>query len=253
MIRKKLLFAVAGLLLAGSLSAQTVDEILAKHFAALGGKEKIKAIQSAKISGKQTFGPQEAPFTIYWKRPAKFRLEFTLQGMTGIQAYDGTTGWSVMPFLGKSEPEKMSEDDLKNIQEQADMIDGPLMDYQDKGNQVELIGKEEVEGTPAYKMKVTRKNGDVTYIYFDAEAMVQIKAEGKRTMRGQEIEFEGAMGDYKEVHGLYFPYSLENKPKGAPQGSMITIEKYEFDVEIPDSTFTMPEVKPAEPAKPGGN
>jgi hypothetical protein len=83
--------------------------------------------------------------------------------------------------------------------------------------------------------------------------MVQIKAEGKRTMRGQEIEFEGAMGDYKEVHGLYFPYSLENKPKGAPQGSMITIDKYEFDVEIPDSTFTMPAPKPAEPAKPGGN
>jgi outer membrane lipoprotein-sorting protein len=237
-------------LVAAPAAAETLDEVLEQHFEALGGKEKIAAVQSAKMVARQVFGPQEVPVTILWKRPDKVRLEFTLQGMTGIQAYDGTTAWMVMPFLGKNDPEEMTGDDLKDIIEQADMIDGPLFDWQAKGHSVELLGEDTLEGTPAWKLKLTRKNGDVSTVWFDRDAYVQIKSEGKRKRGDQEVELETSFGDYKEVGGIYFPHSIESKPKGAPQGASITVESIELGAEIDDALFAMPEKK-AEPAAGG--
>jgi len=240
--------------LASPLAAETVDEILDKHFAAIGGKDKIAAVQTAKLTGKQQFGPQEAPFSIQWKRPNKIRIEFTLQGLVGVQAYDGTAAWQVMPFLGKNDPEAVTGDDLASMEEQADLIEGPMFNWKEKGNTVELIGKEAVEGTDAWKLKVTKKNGDLTYVWLDAESMLEIKNEGKRKRGDQEFEFESSLGDYKEVDGLLFAHSIEQKPKGAPQGATITVDKIELGVAVDDTAFAMPaktEPKPAD--KPSGN
>ena len=244
----------AGLLLAGLMGtaawAQTADEIIAKNLEAKGGVDKLKAVQSMRISGKMMVGPgMEAPMVIEMARPHKVRMEFTLQGMTGIQAYDGKGGWSVMPFMGKKEPEPMSADDLKQAEDQADM-DGPLVDYKEKGNQVEYLGKGEVEGTPVHKLKVTKKNGDIQTLYLDADSYLEIKAEGKSKVRGQEIEGETTFGDYKEVGGIVFSHSIQSKMKGAPgPGQTITFEKIEINPDIPTSRFDMP-AKAETPAPP---
>jgi outer membrane lipoprotein-sorting protein len=246
--------ALACLFLAGLIGsaawAQTADEIIAKNVEAKGGLAKLKSVQTLRISGKMMVGPgMEAPMVIETARPNKMRVEFTFQGMTGIQAYDGKGGWSLMPFLGKKEPEPMSADDLKQAEDQAD-IDGPLVDYKEKGHQVEYLGKGEVEGTPVHKLKVVKKNGDVSTVYLDAESFLEIKAEGKTKVRGQEIEGETTFGDYKEVGGLVFAHSIQSKMKGAPEGAgqTITFEKIEINPEIPASRFDMP-AKPAETPK----
>lgn len=249
MLRKSLLLAVAAVLLGTAAHAQTADELIGKNLDARGGKDKIKAIQSAKVTGKMTMGPgMEAPFTWEWKRPSSFRIEFVVQGMTGVQAYDGTSGWILMPFMGKKDPEKMSADDMKDAADQGD-FEGPLVDYQTKGHSVEFAGKEPIEGTDAYKLKLTKKNGDVSYIYLDAESYLEIKEIGKRTVRGEEHEFESTSGDYKEVGGVLFAFSQEQKPKGAPAGQTITIEKIDLNGDEPADRFAMPEVK-AEPEAP---
>ncbi len=237
--------ALAGSTWAGAASAQTVDEIIAKNIEARGGKAKIQAVKSAVFVGKMTAQGMEAPITLKWERPNKVRMEFTLQGMTGIQAYDGETGWMVMPFLGKKDPEKMTADDLKDIQDMADLFDGPLMDYAAKGHQVELIGKESVEGTEAYKLKLTRKTGDVSMVYIDAEAFLEIKSVGTRKTPQGELEIESAQGDFKEIDGLLFPMSMESKPKGAPAGQTITVEKVELNAAVQATDFAMPAVAPA--------
>jgi outer membrane lipoprotein-sorting protein len=251
MLRKTLTLAAAALALAVAVQAQTVDDLISKNLAARGGKDKIKALKSAKITGKMTMGPgMDAPFTWEWKRPNSFRIEFVVQGMTGVQAYDGTTGWQVMPFMGKKDAEKMPAEELKDVDDQAD-FEGPLVDYKDKGHTIEFVGKEPIEGTDAYKLKLTKKSGDVSFIYLDAESFLEIKEVGKRTVRGEEHEFESTQGDYKEVGGVLFPFSMEQKPKGAPQGQVITIEKIDLNNDEPADRFKMPEVKAAEPAKTG--
>jgi outer membrane lipoprotein-sorting protein len=237
-------------LVTAPLSAATLEEVLDRHFEAIGGRDKIAAVQSARMTVKQVMGPQEVPATIQWRRPDKVRLEFTVQGMTGIQAYDGKTAWMVMPFLGKNDPEEMTGDDLKDIIEQADLIEGPLFNWKEKGHTLELVGEDTVEGTPAWKLKLTRKNGDVSTIWLDKEAYVQIKSEGKRKRGDQELEVETSFGDYKEVGGLMFPHSIQSKPKGAPQGANISIQSIELNPTLDDGVFAMPKAdkKPA----PGG-
>jgi outer membrane lipoprotein-sorting protein len=232
------------LVLARSLAAQSVDDIIAKNLAAKGGLDKLKAIQSVKITGRMTVGPGiEAPLTLEKKRPNRMRIDFTVQGMTGTQAYDGTSGWAVIPFGGRKDPDPMGPDDLKNVQEQAE-FDGPLVDYHTKGHTVELVGKEPVEGADAYKLKVTLQNGDIRYIYIDAAQFLDVKVEGRRKLRGTEVETETALGDYKQVDGVLFPFSIESTIKGTPQKQRISIEKVELNVPIDDTRFTMPSTKP---------
>src|SRR3974377_2120017 len=164
--RLSLVFTVA-VLLTPVLLAQTVDEIISKNIQARAGIDKIKSVQTIRSTGTSARGPgMEAPATMVQKRADKARIEFTLQGLTAVQAYDGTDAWQIMPFTGKKDPEAMSADDKKDIEENAD-IDGPLVDYKSKGNKVELLGKDKLEGTDVYKLKVTLKNRDVITNYLD--------------------------------------------------------------------------------------
>src|SRR5262249_2909822 len=218
------------------------DELIAKNIEARGGMAKLKAVQSSRATGKMVGGPgMEFPISMINKRPNSTRIDFTVQGMTGIQAYDGKTAWMSMPFMGKKDPEAMPADDAKLFIENADM-DGALVDYKTKGHTVELIGKEQVEGADASKLKLTLKGGDVRYLYLDAETYLEIKDEGKITMRGTEVETESMMGDYKEVGGLMVAHSIEQGMKGNPQRRKIVIDKVEMNVDLPDSLFAMPAV-----------
>lgn len=245
MIRKTFAWLLVAGLAGAAVQAQTADEIINKHLQARGGKDKIKAVQSERMTGKMVMGQgMEAPIVMEMARPNKMRMEFTLQGMTGVQAYDGKAGWSVMPFLGKTEPEAMSDEDIKQAEDQADM-DGMLVDYKEKGHQVEYVGKEDVEGTPAYKLKVTKKNGDVVNVYIDADSYMEIRQAGKVKVRGQELEGQSTFGDFKTVDGLVFPFSIEQKAQGAPAGMTISISKIEVNPTLDASRFTMPAAKPA--------
>lgn len=251
MQRKVILFVLCGLLaLTGQALAETLDEILAKNLEVRGGEEAILAVQSTRSSGTMRMGGSAAgalvvPFTAEFKRPNKVRIEFTMQGMTAVQAYDGEVGWAVMPFLGKTEPEEMAEDQLKDIKEQAD-FDGVLVNYEEKGHTVEFLGTEDVDGTSAYKLKVTKANGDVINLYLDEEYYIEFKADTKREVQGAEVEVSTVFGDYKEVDGLLFAHSMEMSFAGNPAGQVITIEKMDLNVEIDDDRFTMPEPKAAE-------
>ena len=221
-------------------TAQTADELVAKSIEARGGMAKLKAVKSMRATGKIMGGPgMEFPFTLTQKRPNSMKLEFTFNGVTGMQVYDGKTAWMSMPFMGKKEPEVMPPDQAKEAEEQAD-FDGALVDFKEKGHKVELVGKEQVEGADAYKLKLTLKNGDVRYIYLDAETYLEIKSESKRTVRGTEIEGEGYLSDYKEVGGMMMAHVMEQGMKGQPQRQKFVIEKVELNPEIQDAFFVMP-------------
>ncbi|MEO8436364.1 MAG: hypothetical protein ABI596_15790 [Pyrinomonadaceae bacterium] len=223
-------------------SAQTVDEILSHYFKTVGGKEKINAVQTLRRTGKFIGGGGfEAVVVQENKRAGSVREEFSLQGMTAINAYDGKAGWKIEPFSGKKDPEAMGEEEMKSILEDAD-FDGPLVNYQQKGNKVEFIGMDKFEGTDTYKLKVSKPNGDVYVYYLDTDYYVPIKIDTRRIVRGAEREYETALGDYKEVAGWYLPYSFETNVKGSQDKSRIVYEQIEANVAIDDSRFQMPVV-----------
>lgn len=258
MFRRSLLFLLLAVALAPAARAQTVDEVLAKHYDAQGGLEKLRKIQTLRMLGRMEVGPgMEAPITMDKKRPKMQRMEFTFSGMTGVSAYDGTHGWQLMPFMGQKTAEPLSAEDAKQVEDQAD-FDGPLVDWKAKGHTVELVGKESVDGADAFKLKITKKSGQVEYYYIDAESYLAVKREGKQVARGTEVDTETLFGSYKAVDGLVFPYSLTMGAKGAEHHQTITIDSIAVNVPIDDARFAMPAppdttrgaTAPAKPAAP---
>jgi len=241
-----LLVLPVAVLLQASAGAQNVDEILSKVLAARGGLAKIRAIHSERVSGKISFGDMTGPFVVEFKRPLKMHMQLTIQNQTLVRVYDGQSeGWANNPFAGKANPEPMSEDELKNIADEADM-DGPLVDHKSKGNKVELVGKEKLNDKDVWRVKLTTKNGDVRFYLFDANSFLLLKWEGKRRQNGQELPVESFFSDYHEVGGLKFAYAIDSGSSATEIEQKIRIEKTELNPNLNDADFS----KPATPAQP---
>lgn len=238
---RRVLLMLAGLaLLAAPASAQTAEEIVAKYIKTVGGAEKIQAVKTLRKMGIFNGGGGfEAPILEENKRANMVRQEFSLQGLTAVNAYDGKTGWKIEPWQGKKDPEPLGEEETKQIVEDSD-FDGPLVNYQQKGNKIEFVGMEPVEGTDAFKLKVTLASGDVRYYFMDTDYYVPIKIETKRMIRGAEREYETSLGDYKEVNGWYMPFSVESNVKGNSNRAKVTYQKIEANVPMDDARFRMP-------------
>jgi hypothetical protein len=218
-----------------------VDKLIAQNIEAKGGLAALRAVQSLRLTGKMLVdgGKLEFAYAQTKKRPSALRTEFTLQGMTMVQAYDGTQGWKISPFGGRKDPEKMSADDAKELIEDAD-IDGPLVDWKAKGSTVEYLGTEDVEGTLAHKLKVIRQNGDVSYVYLDPDHFLEIRIVSQRVEKGAQVEIETDLGDYEKVNGVFIPFSIEAAPKGSQDKQKIIIEKAEANVPADDAAFHFP-------------
>lgn len=236
----------AALALAGPLSAQeakqmTVDQIVAKHIEARGGADAIHALNSLKLTGKMLVnqGQMEFGYSEVRQRPNAVRVEYSLQGMTAVNAFDGQEGWKISPFQGRKDPEKLSADDAKALVEDAE-VDGPLIDWKEKGSTVEYLGIEEVDGTPAHKLKVTRKNGDVSYVFLDPEHFLEIRILTQRTERGAKVEVETDLSDYEKVNGVFVPFAVEAGRKGDPDKQKIIFDKVDGNVPLDDATFRFP-------------
>jgi hypothetical protein len=239
-MRRGLSLAIVALLsCAAGASAQTADELIAKNTQAKGGIEKIKAIKSLRMTGRLQQGDFSAIVGQEAKAPDRLRLTLTIQNMTQIQAYDGSVGWQISPFGGRRDPEIVGEDDMRDLVEQADFY-GPLIDYKEKGHTVEYVGRDTVDGDDVLRLKVTLKNGDIIYYDLDPDTFLEIRTEMRQFIRGSVRERVTELGSYKQVNGVYFPFSFETGPKQNPSfRAKVTIEKIEANVDIPDSEFKM--------------
>jgi hypothetical protein len=215
----------------------TLDEILASHFKAIG-MDKLAKVNTITMIGKQSMQGMELPFVIKEKRPGKILIVADIQGTKFMQGFDGVNGWMVAPWTGSTDPQDIDPETLKSLKEQAD-LDGVLFDWKEKGHQVELVGMEPMEGTDAYKLKVTTKEGDVEYFYLDADAFVIIKNTTNHKIQDAEVETESFMSNYKNVDGIMMPYTIESKMKGQTI-SNIVIDSLLFDKEMSDSLFIKP-------------
>lgn len=220
----------------------SADQIVQKHVIALGGADKLTAIQNVTMTGTASLmdGQLQAPVTIRAKRPMSMRMDMSVQGQTFVQAFDGKTAWMINPFMGSPEPKKSSQEDTQNARDDADFNDGSLVDYKNKGNAVELAGKEDVDGSPAYKLKVTKKSGSIENVYLDAKTFLPVKSAGTRKQQDHEIAYESFPGNFKLVNGVMMPFSLNQKMNGRSILEL-TVEKVEVNTPMDGSIFQMPE------------
>ena len=228
-------------------SAQlTADQVVAKNIAAKGGLQAWRAVQSMSFSGKVDAGGKQnvqLPFVMEMKRPRKTRVEIEFANDKAVQVYDGANGWKLRPFLGRSDVEQFSAEELKSASMES-QLDGPLVDYATKGTQVELAGVEKVEGHDTYKLKLTMNGGQVRHLWVDAQTFLEVKIEGQpRRMDGKMRPVEIYYRDYKSVNGLMVPYVLETSVQGIKPSHKITIENVAVNPKLEDSLFAGPKIK----------
>jgi hypothetical protein len=219
----------------------TVDELVAKNMEAKGGAGALNSLQTLRSTGKLLVqeGQIELGYLQTKKRPDEVRTEASLQGMTQIEAYDGKDGWKVSPFFGRKDPERMSGDDVKALVEDTE-IDGPLADWKTKGSTIEYLGTEDVDGTPAHKLKVVRKNGDVSFVYLDPDHFLEIRIVTQRVRHGAHEEIETDLGDYEKAGGVFVPTSIEVGRKGSADKQVVVVDKVEANVPVDDTIFHFP-------------
>ncbi|HUJ60743.1 MAG TPA: hypothetical protein VLX92_19710 [Kofleriaceae bacterium] len=223
--------------------ADQLDDILARNLAARGGETKLHELKSMRITGHLIFGGDsfsvDTDYAQLSERPNKTRFEATLQGLTQIVAYDGQDGWTVSPFQGRKDAERSSADDARSVAQQAE-FDGPLVDWRAKGHKIEYLGTENVDGTQAIKLRVTRKDGDIQYVYLDPDSALEIRITTVHKVRGSEDITETDLGSYQQIGGVWFPFSMESGPPGGTKNLKLTILRAEPNVRVDESWFRMP-------------
>jgi len=223
-----------------SATSQTAEELVNNNIEAKGGMDKIKAANSRRMTRKLIGGGIVATTSQENMRPNLVRETFSLQGMTAVQAYDGSTGWQIQPFGGRKDPELMGEDDMRDLVIDSD-FDGPLVDYRAKGNVIEYLGHDTVDGDDALRLKVTLKDGDIIYYYLDPDTYLEIRRETQEFIRGSVRESITDLGSYKPIGGVMYPFSIASGPKNDPTSwQTVTVDKIEANVPLDASEFALP-------------
>lgn len=225
----------------------TAEELAAKNVEAKGGIDSIHAIKSLRLTGRMRIQQDtvDLGFVALVMRPGAVRYEASLQGLTQVQAFDGTQAWQINPFQGRKDPEKLSADDAKGLGEDAADFAGALVDYQAKGYKLDYLGQEDIDGTDAYKLRVTRANGDVTTVYLDPDYFLEIRAVNRRIEHGVPIETVVDYGDYEKVAGVFLAFSQVFAVKGLSDRQKVQFDKGEANVAAAAGLFQFPAAKTA--------
>jgi outer membrane lipoprotein-sorting protein len=222
--------AVFSLGLAGTASAQTVDEIVEKNLKAKGGLDILRATNSVRMTAKVN---DQMPMTILAKRPNLFRREVVMGGQSIVQASDGSVLWMQQPGM----PAAKVPNPPAALKSEGE-FDGVFVDYKARGTTIALVGKEPVEGTDTYHLKVTTKEGAVQDIYLDAETGLERKIVISIQQGGQTLTQEQMPSDYRDVEGRKMPFRIKNVL--GTSTVEIVVEKVEFNVPIDDAVFKLP-------------
>jgi len=234
---------------------QDAQGLIAKNLEARGGAAALDALKSVTFEGRVIF-PGDFELT-YKEARARLgtadaaRSDLSLQGLDVVQSYDGHAAWKINPFQGRKDPEKMSADEARQLADGA-LIEGPLLASRHDGSKVQYLGREDFDGTLAYKLKVTQKDGDEFTYWLDPDTYLEIKMDETRRIRGAQVTSETELGDYEKVGGVYFPMSIENWSQGqSNQRTRVQIAGAAANPPLGADFFAEPR-GPGSPAKAGG-
>jgi hypothetical protein len=245
---KKILTLCLSLTFLGSLYAQDMkpDQILAKFLTAIGYNNSA-AIQTIKMSGKILQADVEFGITSMDKRPDRSRMEMEIQGSKIIFAISGHTGWMINPMVGSPEAQDLNEDAVnsslkEDMRDPYGYWDNPFSDWEIKGTSIELIGKEDFNGTAVYNIKLTFKDGTVVNYYIDAVKFLVLKMKTKTEYQGQTFDGEGRFSDFRVIDSFQFPFQIESFVNDQAQ-LKISVDTCMLNIPMEEELFMKPAAK----------
>ena len=210
------------------------DEIMDKHIEAIGGKAAFDKLKNSAAEGTMAVGGIKGPMKVYQAAPNKMLLDVDLPGIGKIlEGTDGETAWSNNPFTGAR---------IKKDEERAQAIRGATFNeskWRDMYKSAECVGEEDVESKPCYKVKLTTPEGNVRTSWYDKKNYLLVKQASKEKSPQGEIEQESLVSDYKKVDGVLVPHKVVQKAAG--QEMVMTLDKVQFNVDMPADRFALPD------------
>jgi hypothetical protein len=220
-------------------SARFAEELVARNIEARGGVA-WQDVSTLRLIGRMDLGQEMiVPYTLEQKWPGKMCLEFVFDSETAVQCADGNTGWKIVPFMGVPGPQAMTAVELR---ETAGTVHpyGPLYDYAARGNKLNYLGAEQLEGRTTHKLQVTLPKGAVRWLYLDEETALEVKFETKRTLAGKELLVETRYTDWQAQDGLLIARRQDTQTEGNSESHFLTISSVEVNPPIDDARFSMP-------------
>lgn len=213
------------------------EQILDKFVEVTGGQaayEKIStqyATAAIEFSGKNIAGK----LTLY--QAAKSR-SYVLMELPGVGQFEQGTAegvaWERSAMLGprlKTGPERAAA--LREADVQSRVL------WRNHFAKAETAGEEEIDGRRCYKIVLTPNEGEAETRFFEVSTGLLVRID--RIVRSQmgEVPAQTILGDYRPVGGILTAHSLRQKTMG--QDFVTTIQTIEYNADIPDSRFALPE------------
>ncbi|MFN5136166.1 MAG: outer membrane lipoprotein-sorting protein [Chitinophagaceae bacterium] len=219
-----------------SVKAQTADEIINKYVEAIGGTESWKKVNSLVQSGTMTVQGMNIDLTISTLNGKGTRQDIVAMGMNNYMIVTPTEGWRFFPIQGQQAPEAMTADDIKESQDGLD-VTGALVEFKVKGHTADFLGKEDVDGTECFKIKLTQKGGKVETYFIDAKTYLLLKTVSIMKANGQEAEVFTTFSNYQKLpEGISMPMSM-SMPLAPGMNVDLVINKVEINKPIDESIF----------------
>jgi len=221
-------------------NARFVDQLVAHNVEARGGAQAWEAVKALRISGQMDLGQGLAvPYTLEQKRPNRMCFAFDFADERATQCVNGDSGWKILPFQNRRDPEPMTADEMKGVADLAD-VDGLLFNYADRGHKVEYVGEKFVDDRPAYKLHVRLPSGDERWVYLDQETGLELMLESRRVMDGKIRAVFTKYEDWRDTDGILLPHYQDTVTEGREGSNFLTVEFVTVNPAIEDARFVMP-------------
>lgn len=240
-------FLIAGGASIGS-RAQTAEEIVSKYLHAMGGKEKLQSINTLYQEGIAVLENGGRMNTKSWRVYDKvYRHEILLPAGKVTIIVTPNKGWSAGPGTGGAF-RPLTTEQFKALRPEIDP-GGPLVDYAAKGNKLEVVGKDTVEGETCVKLKVSFPSGGSTVYSIAARTGYILRSShnggnvlgtilpGSPFAEHPDGEVVTDYADYKVIPGGYvFPHIIVISPYRA----RVRITKIEVNGTIDEKALSRP-------------
>lgn len=236
-VKLLVMMLVAFVIQSKTVQAQSADEVINKHLAAMGG-DKYTGIKSVKLDATAQIMGMELPSSTTIVQGRGLLSKTTVQGSDIVQAIDGKTGWMINPMTGQSGATALTEDQVKMSAGQLDLTG--LYNYKAKGYKAELTGEDKIEGAPVYVVKVDMGNGTLATHYISKDTYYILKSVVNTNVQGQEVELKTNFSNFKQIDGITFPFNTEIESPAMPGIMTMVVKSVEVNPKVDESIFAMP-------------
>jgi hypothetical protein len=239
-MKKTILVLLCFISISFSAFSQTVDEVIQKYNTAMGGLDAFAKINTAKLTGTLGSQGQLLPLTIQIVNGKSMRTDVMANGKPVVNVYHDNSGWKINPFAGAPLATTVTGSELAGLKTQASLANN-LMDYKNRGHEVELLGQEDVNGVKAYKIKLISKDDGKTTTYFISTVdHMLLKSIAKREVAGNEYDAESFYTDFRTINGLKFCYNFISKIQGRTLNE-VKYTNVELNVAVDEKIFVKPQ------------